>query len=177
MRAGENRSLQPPHRKITYEGKNKWWLNVTTVGQTSQGQEAIRCDKICSVYSHTQILYLKSKHLKKKHSQLLRILKWWMGWGRLHGKAALTEKWPGPAEGEEQWPLLMQWHIPAITKMKQAWDNYSRQRGEDKGHRLVDFWGSATHPWQKFGVVVVGSLIPSKLSLDINSSRCHTEGI
>lgn len=58
--------------------------------------------------------------------------------------------------------------------MKQAWDNYSGQRGEDKGHRLVEFWGSATHPWHKFGVV---NLIPSKLSLDINSSRYHTEGI
>lgn len=58
--------------------------------------------------------------------------------------------------------------------MKQAWDNYSGQRREDKGHRLVEFWGSAMHPWQKFGVV---NLIPSKLSLDINSSRYHTEGI
>lgn len=45
-----------------------------------------------------------------------------LGWG-------LGKTRGGPMQEEERWPLLMQWRIPVITKLKVAWeeDNYSRQ--------------------------------------------------
>lgn len=137
--------------------------NVGWIGQTSQGRKAARSDKICSVYSHTLKYFMWNLKTLAKTFPTSEDSVVMDGTGAAcMGKAALTKNWPG-------WPLLMQWHIPAITKLKEAWDNYSRQHGEDRGHRLVEFWGICHAPR-------VANLIPSKPSLDINSSRYHTEG-
>lgn len=68
MQWGLGRTGHRSHRtgRLHMKEKNKWWLNVTTVGQTSQGQEATRCDKICSVYSHTHEYFIWSLNTWKK---------------------------------------------------------------------------------------------------------------
>lgn len=96
--------------------------------------------------------------------------------GRLHpwesmsisGRRGLRAGERTVAGREERWPLLMQWRIPAITKLKQAWDNYSRQHGRDWGHGSVESRGDCARPSETF------MNKPAKLTENAISTRGFT---
>lgn len=93
--------------------------------------------KVSKEKNNTLLLFLNSLDKKKtfsslrdeyQHSSLINERGVACVGKHLHMLAASTKDWgKAAASSEEWWPFLMQWHIPAITKLKQAWDNYSRQ--------------------------------------------------
>lgn len=69
----------------------------------------------------------------------------------------------------------MQRHIPAITKWKQAWDNYSRQHGGTGVTALWNLGETATHPSQ---TILNSPPHCTKTATGLlQGLRCHTDVI